>query len=762
MPGSSRQACSARGRRPYALLVGISSLLLLVAMAGGLPALLWSRFGSPVAVAEAAARLAVAGGRAGGVSLGDPGRLVAGLLAALFVELAWAGWLWLMICLLRTLGHLIRSRSGPPPRMGGVGPVIFSLMCLISSALLWAPGPRVPQRAVGMWAPLGNHPSLASFHQDQRSRSLWSQAPAAIVGGVVVLALDRLRVIAKRRRRARERFVVVDEAAKAVERRMRSGASLELLGFFWQRAPLIHLGEDPWIWVERNFSCRDGETDHSIAIPKNAKGLVEVPCFVLGETREMVLGCRIDHLGGLVVVAAPRLCVGLVRSIGLQLACSPGAQLCEIVLVGFEWLEDAKELPVRFAKELSEVVNWLARRSLDLRGEEAGPEEDLSGGSEDVVVVMGCLPSDEELRMLSRIAADGSCGVHVVTGVQERQMHQIIRPGWVLLRESEKEVQDENGSELELPNEKGSFSPLLFDEHVAGALGTLLASATLFADRSKKLQDGGVSKVGLAEDGGVVDERTQPEAGSRTGYDTGAEVIVYVLGPVSIEGGERNFTRSWAFELVVYLAMHKGGVNNEVWTTALWPDRVLSPGSMHSTVSVARRCLGRGRDGEDHLPHAHGRLWLRPTVATDYELFCSLSQSKNPQDWEAALALVRGEPFQGLRAGDWAIVEGFVAEIETQVVDLAERLGNWQLRQGNARAAQWAARQGLKASKYDERLYRLLMLAADALGHPQGVESVFRELVTLVAEDLEPFDAVHPETVELYRGLSRRSKLVAR
>jgi hypothetical protein len=62
-------------------------------------------------------------------------------------------------------------------------------------------------------------------------------------------------------------------------------------------------------------------------------------------------------------------------------------------------------------------------------------------------------------------------------------------------------------------------------------------------------------------------------------------------------------------------------------------------------------------------------------------------------------------------------------------------------------------------SAYDERLYRILLRAADAAGNPAGVESVMSELVRLVAEDVEPYDAVHPETLELYRSLSRRPDL---
>jgi hypothetical protein len=63
----------------------------------------------------------------------------------------------------------------------------------------------------------------------------------------------------------------------------------------------------------------------------------------------------------------------------------------------------------------------------------------------------------------------------------------------------------------------------------------------------------------------------------------------------------------------------------------------------------------------------------------------------------------------------------------------------------------------LRVSPYDERLFRILMSAADLAGNPAGVESVMSELILLVADEVEPFDAVHPETLELYRRLSRRS-----
>ncbi len=59
-------------------------------------------------------------------------------------------------------------------------------------------------------------------------------------------------------------------------------------------------------------------------------------------------------------------------------------------------------------------------------------------------------------------------------------------------------------------------------------------------------------------------------------------------------------------------------------------------------------------------------------------------------------------------------------------------------------------------SPYDERLYRMLLAAADLAGNPRGVESVMAELVRVVADEIEPIESVHPSTWELYRSLSRR------
>jgi len=237
-----------------------------------------------------------------------------------------------------------------------------------------------------------------------------------------------------------------------------------------------------------------------------------------------------------------------------------------------------------------------------------------------------------------------------------------------------------------------------------------------------------------------------------------------VLGPLLVRGAARPFARASSRELVVYLATHPEGASTDSWATALWPDRVVAAATLHSTASASRRALGRSRLGHDHLPRRHGRLRLEPTVTTDWARLVALAASDDPGSWSRALGLVRGRPFEGLRSPDWAVLEGIAAEVEETILSLAIRVADSRLQAGDGQGAARAARRALLVSPYDERLYRRLLLAADAQGNPAGVESAMARLVRLLAGDRPDGPAgpdrtaelVHPETVELYRSLSRR------
>lgn len=234
-----------------------------------------------------------------------------------------------------------------------------------------------------------------------------------------------------------------------------------------------------------------------------------------------------------------------------------------------------------------------------------------------------------------------------------------------------------------------------------------------------------------------------------------------MLGPVRVLGAARPIRRPWALELVVYLALHPEGATSDAWATALWPDRVVADPTRHSTVSAARRALGRSAAGRDHLPHGRGTLRLCSSVGTDWDRFCHLARRPEPTSWAAALALVRGRPFDGLRGGgDWTVLEGVGPQVEDGIVQVALRMAEHQLAAGDGHGAERAARAGLRACPYDERLYRALLRAADVQGNPAGVERVMGELLRLVgAGPVVPGELdrwVHPATADLYGALSRR------
>jgi len=236
-------------------------------------------------------------------------------------------------------------------------------------------------------------------------------------------------------------------------------------------------------------------------------------------------------------------------------------------------------------------------------------------------------------------------------------------------------------------------------------------------------------------------------------------VEIAVLGDVQVNGAAESFRhRRRLTELVAYLAMHPEGSSADAFATALWPERRVPLQTIANRLSEARKALGPAADGRPRL-RKQGKRHVIVEAGTDWDRFRELaSESCGADSWRRALALVSGRPFDGLDRGEWAQMEGFVASVEASVVGVACRLGEHSIGHGKPDVAHWAALQGLLVSPWDERLYRLLMRAADGLGNRGGIDAALRALAVALELEGDPLLAVHPETSALYRRLTSRER----
>jgi len=254
-------------------------------------------------------------------------------------------------------------------------------------------------------------------------------------------------------------------------------------------------------------------------------------------------------------------------------------------------------------------------------------------------------------------------------------------------------------------------------------------------------------------------------AGSPTGVsEAELDVQVLVLGPVEILA-PGTINRRRAVEVVVFLALHRGGVTNDQIRAAVWPETIPAQDTFNTTVSRARGALGTDRDGEYNLPHAvntDGRYLLGPHVGTDLARFTEfVRRARTTADADEersllreAVGLLRGQPFEGMRGYEWAYTEGIIAETEAMIADAAHRLAQLALEAGDAELATWAAVSGLKAVPGSEPLYRDRMEAAHLQGDPAAVDRIIEDLCRYI-ETLDPLDDLHPETIELWRRIGR-------
>lgn len=653
-----------------------------------------------------------------------------------------------------------------------------------------AAGPPPPSTVPSPPAPEASHggsPVRAATSGDGHDHG--ESLPVAPVGlglaGVgLLVVLERMRRAQSRRRRSGRRPRLPGPGLAEAERRLHSGSAGDArfldaglrslaaaLAEAGQEPPAVigaRLGSDglevaldspapsapsPWQagdrpglwWLPAGTALPEAELMAEVMAP--------LPALVqLGTDDEGRLVLANLELAGSLSLSG-RGAADLLARLAVELGAAGWAELAGVQLVAFgaelaERLERVSFVDSAEADLLADARGWLSARraALAAAGQASLPAARVAAADPSWAPrILLCRSGSPALAELAGLAAPNSGLVLVVAAALPEARWQLDTDAASVELAGLGRVR--LGTGLSLAN----YNDLLALLEVAADTGDVGTDEPPYDGLPPSPADEAVSPLASTSDP-ASDNGRRPQAAGHV-----PEVLVRVLGPISFDGAAEAPSRAKTAELIVYLALHPGGVATETWAAALWPDRRAAQATINSRLTNARSALGRASDGADHVLPAQGQAKLGPGVCTDWQLFALLAADEDPESWAQALGLVRGQPFDGLggRAGEpaWVVMEGFRAELESSVVDLAERLGERRLGDGDPLRASSAARVGLRASPWDERLYRILMRAAHAEGNLAGVDTAMRDLCA-VAEDLEPLDAVHPETTALYEELT--------
>lgn len=223
-------------------------------------------------------------------------------------------------------------------------------------------------------------------------------------------------------------------------------------------------------------------------------------------------------------------------------------------------------------------------------------------------------------------------------------------------------------------------------------------------------------------------------------------------------------------ELVAYLALH----HPEAVTGERLRTRVLTSGgsdaqpkTLFNLAAEARRVLGDAARGHPALPRAGSggtyRLAGAPEVdARRVRALVAEGAGLPPLEaalrYEAALALVAGEPLAGVRRGyGWWSLEGHEVAVTEAVVGAAWRLAALAVGEGRLDRAEWAVARGRLVEPGSEALARAAMVVAARRGDADALRRAWGDCCARLRGD-DPATAESPSasTRRLYMALATR------
>jgi hypothetical protein len=220
-----------------------------------------------------------------------------------------------------------------------------------------------------------------------------------------------------------------------------------------------------------------------------------------------------------------------------------------------------------------------------------------------------------------------------------------------------------------------------------------------------------------APDASAPPHAVDPPAGASAASEPPV-LVVNLLGPPEVIGRSGRLNERPLEELALYLAIHAGRpISSDKLRYVLRTERKdLEPQTLRNRVAALRKAIGSDllvRTGDGYL--------LQVPLECDWTSFSDLcrrgAQATGGERLtllEQALSLVRGEPFSDVASGRyrWASEDGTASDMIVAIEEAAHELSLGHRHHGDQRAAERAARAGLRGSPGSPLLVEDLLRAA--------------------------------------------------
>lgn len=297
-----------------------------------------------------------------------------------------------------------------------------------------------------------------------------------------------------------------------------------------------------------------------------------------------------------------------------------------------------------------------------------------------------------------------------------------------------------------------------------------------------------VAEAAAVEVGVAAAEETQvAEAAAETEEPAAAPVgdlfpesvpWLQLLGPVQLHNAQGPEPRTpqtseinrsavvRSTELLTFLALNPGASAISVHD-ALWPGKLATgkqaQQNRNGLVSKARKWIGVSAEEEEWFPKVGAQGYrLHELVRTDWDVWRELIgddlSETSTENLIAALRLVQGQPFSGVRDKYYRWAEVLRTEIIQAIGDAAHELVTRSLRTGRIADARLAATVGRQIDPVNETLWRDAMRAESLAGD----KDAFERIVNQHEEELDSFEDGYepePETVQLIDQIRGRLTL---